>query len=415
MTALNLALPIVCLVFSCEFARGGGLALEHAPAAHPADEMKLTLVGTVRMPDGSPAPGATVQWTGDPEGPAIVSRTDQTGSFELRGMFGNGAQLHASSADGDNQAIRIIPAPVVRSASAAPIVLALAPAIRRAVIVRAEGRPAIGALVVASGHAFRVQGITGSDGKVQLRLPAQEPLQKLVAWHPKLGVQGARDLNTRSARDRAQLSLYPPGPLRIRVVDPDGQPVRDLELGINVRTSDSDWVVAEDVEAAHVRTDADGTAVVPWAPRENLKYVEAKPGGSEWKIDSTDVDRITERIVTVHARREMPVAGRLVMPKGASPEGILITGLGFGPGNQGDIPYARARADGSFTLTVPSYHGYILGVVDQEWASDTLVGPDPRQGHVEGCRSDDIRLSRDALDGPRDAGSEKRSGRGRLG
>src|SRR5262249_48476237 len=52
----------------------------------------------------------------------------------------------------------------------------------------------------------------------------------------------------------------------------------------------------------------------------------------------------------------------------------LITGFGFGPGNQGDIPYARARADGSFTLRVPSYHGYILGIVDLEWASKTWTG-----------------------------------------
>ena len=195
-----------------------------------------------------------------------------------------------------------------------------------------------------------------------------------MAWHRELGVQGARDLDTRSARDRGQLSLLPPGPLRIRVVDPDGQPVRDLELGINVRTNDSDWAVAENIEAAHVRTDADGTAVVPWAPREALKYVEARPIGSDWKFDSTDLDRIRERMVTVHARREIPVAGRLVMPKGASPEGILITGFGFGPENQGDIPYARARADGSFTLRVPSYHGYMLGIVDLEWASDTWSG-----------------------------------------
>jgi hypothetical protein len=374
MTARNLALPMVSLVLFSGLAGGVAVAAEPAPAARQADEMRVTLTGTVRMPDGSPAPGASVQWTGDPEGPAIVSRTDRAGRFELQGMFGNGAQLHASSADGEHQATQIIPAAVVRSAPATPIALNLTPAIRRAVIVRAEGRPVEGALVVASGHAFRVQGITGPDGKVQLRLPAQDPLGKLIAWHRELGVQGARDLSTRSARDRAQLTLLPPGPLRIRVVDPDGQPVRDLELGINVRANDSDWAAAEDIEAAHVRTNADGTAVVPWAPRDGLKYVDARPSGSDWKFDSTDVERISERMVTVHARREIPVVGRLVMPKGASPEGILITGFGFGPGIQGDIPYARARADGSFTLQVPSYHCYILGIVDLEWASDTWSG-----------------------------------------
>src|SRR5262249_59144068 len=134
-------------------AAGVARADEAGPAASRADEMRLTLTGAVRMPDGSPAPGATVQWTGDPDGPVIVCRTDRTGRFELRGMFGNGAQLHASSADGDHQTTRIIPAAVVRSISGTPIVLNLAPTIKRAVIVRAEDRPVEGALVVASGHA----------------------------------------------------------------------------------------------------------------------------------------------------------------------------------------------------------------------------------------------------------------------
>jgi hypothetical protein len=105
-----------------------------------------------------------------------------------------------------------------------------------------------------------------------------------------------------------------------------------------------------------------------------LQHVEVRPNGPGWKFDSTDGRRLSERLVTVRARREVPVAGRLVMPKGASPEGILITGFGFGPGTSGDIPYARARADGSFTLRVPSHHGYVLGVVDLEWASNIWSG-----------------------------------------
>src|SRR5262245_34478082 len=116
MRALHLALPMVWLVFSCGLARDVALADETGPPDRRADEMLLTLTGTVHMPDGSPAPGATVQWTGDPAGPVIVSRADPTGRFELRGMFGNGAQLHASSADEDHQTTRIIPAPNVRSA-----------------------------------------------------------------------------------------------------------------------------------------------------------------------------------------------------------------------------------------------------------------------------------------------------------
>jgi hypothetical protein len=62
------------------------------------------------------------------------------------------------------------------------------------------------------------------------------------------------------------------------------------------------------------------------------------------------------------------------MPEGKSAQGILVTGFGFGPKNNGDIPSARAHKDGTFQLRVPSDHGYALGIEDLEWASDPWTG-----------------------------------------
>ena len=369
MTALRLALPLLSLVFSCGLAR----ALTLADEIGPAGEMLLAVTGTVLMADGSPAPGATVESTAEEGESPRVTRTNSTGRFQLRGMFGNGARLHARSVDGNQQTTLFIPSVAVRSVSAAPIELILAPAINHEVAVLADGRPVEGAHVAASGVAFNVHGVSGPDGKVQLRLPARERLQELVAWHRVLGVRGRRALDTRP-QDMTELSLIPPGPLRIHVVDLDGNPIPGLELGVNVRAEDSDWAPVSKIEAARVRTDAGGAAPVPWAPREKLIYVDASMIGSDWKIDETDLNRIRDRIITVHARRRIRVEGRLVMPTGASPEGLLITGFGFGPTNHGDIPYARARADGSFLLYVPSDHGYGLGIEDLQWASDTWSG-----------------------------------------
>ena len=342
--------------------------------------MLVTLTGIVHMPDGSPAQGAIVESKVGSDvgsvGPLLVARTDEGGRFQLRGMFGNGAQLYGRAADTNHQATLIIPAMAVRSvsASAAPVELKLTPAIKHEVLVLAEGRPAKGAEVVASGHAFRVRGATGADGKLPLQLPASERLRELVAWHRELGVAGVRGLEERAPEERTQLSLMPPGPLLIRVVDQDGGPVRGLALGVSIRPDDSHWVIAKEIAAAHVRTEADGTANMLWAPRAKLKYVDVDPVGSDWKFDKTDVEHIADRVVTVHARRKIPIEGRLVMPAGVSAQGLLITGFGFGPASNGDIPYARARADGSFTLRVASAHGYALGTVDLEWAGDFWSG-----------------------------------------
>ena len=380
MTALRSALPLASLILSCGLARDVALDDEPAQASRHGDDMLVTLTGIVHMPDGSPAQGAIVESklgsdVGSVE-PLVVAHTDGGGRFQLRGMFGNGAQLYARSADMNHQTTLIIPAMAVRSVSvsATPVELKLTPTIKHEVLVLAAGRPAERAQVVASGHAFQVRGVTGADGKLRLQLPASERLRELVAWHRELGVTGVREQDGHAPAERTQLSLMPPGPLRIRVVDPDGGPVRGLELGVSLRTEDSHWVVAKEIAPAHVRTEADGTANVPWAPCAKLKYVDVDPVGADWKIDETDLEHIADRVVTLHARRKIPTEGRLVMPAGVSPQGLLVVGYGFGPASVGDIPYARARVDGSFSLRVASAHRYALGIVDLEWAGDFWSG-----------------------------------------
>ena len=236
MAAWRLALPLASIYFLVGSFCVAAVAEEPGPAAKQADEMQIVITGKVLLPDGSPASRASVQAAGEvPETAPVVARTDGTGQFRVRGTFGNGAQLHAWTADGSHQGIVIIPAAAVRLAAATPITVTLAPAIAYEVTVLADGRPVEGAQVVASGHGFEVQGVSGADGKVHLQLPARERLRELFAWHPDLGVRGLRNQGPRPARDGAPLSLIPPGPLTIRVVDPEGRPIAGMELGLNVR------------------------------------------------------------------------------------------------------------------------------------------------------------------------------------
>src|SRR5262249_38517064 len=149
-------------------------------------------------------------------------------------------------------------------------------------------------------------------------------LQRLVAWHPESGVNGMQESENGLPRGTTRLSLLAPGPHRIRAVGLDGKPIAALDLAVNFRTEESDWIVASMVGAARLPTDAEGTAIVAWAPREKLKYVDVKIIGPDWKIDETDLARIAEGITTIHARPERTVEGRLAMPDGASAEGILV-------------------------------------------------------------------------------------------
>lgn|GEM_PF-3564385 len=344
------------------------------PAAIASAPGQVTVTGTVLMPDGSPAAGAIVESIPDREEPPNIVRTDEAGRFQLQGVFGNGSRLHIRSADGSHLATLLQSAVGVRTAFASPVKLTLAPALVHDLTVLSGGRPVAGAHVVASGTAFRTEAVTGPDGKAHLPIPANHQIQELVAWHPELGVNGLRESENHPPGNVAQLSLLAPAPCRIRVVDPEGKPVVGQELTASVRTEDSDWIVAREIEGTHVRTDGEGLAELSWVPREKLKFVDVDMVGSEWKIDKTDLQGISERIVTVHARRQRTVEGHLVMPEGADAEGILVTGFGFGPDDNGDNPYSRARRDGTFTLRVASEHAYVLGITDLKWASNSWSG-----------------------------------------
>ena len=344
---------------------------EPAPA-DPTDVGLLTISGSVLGLDGAPVAGASVESVARVGERLNTAQTDDQGRFRLDGVFGNGAFLHATTADGALQASRMIPAAAVRSAS--PIALTLAPSIPHEITVLSDDRPTPGVHVAARGIAFRVDGLTGEDGKVVLRFPEGEQLEGMVAWHPELGVDGVYNLGGGPPPASTQMALHPTRPHQILVVDPDGNPVEGLELGVSVSVADSGWIDADGVEAAHVRTDAEGAATVAWAPRESLEYVEINLHGDGWKIDQVDGEQVAEGITTVHVRRTFAVEGRLELPEGADAEGLLVTGFGFGPGNFGDSPHTRTRPDGGFTLRVPSDHAYVLGIADLEWASDPWSG-----------------------------------------
>jgi hypothetical protein len=367
-------LPMASLVISTILVGAASLADEPAPAAGREKEGHVSLAGRVLMSAGSPAQGATVAAAASSEEPVAVARSDASGRFQLRGIFGNGAQLHARSADGKHQTTLRVSAIAVRASPAAPVELTLVPAVEHEVTVVAEGRPVDGARVAASGIVSTIHGVTGSDGKVLLLLPANDPIRDMVAWHPTLGVGGRGDRAGLTAQNATQLSLLPPTPLKIQVVDPAGNPVSGLELGASFANKVFAWALASKIDQTWMRTDVDGSITLSWAPREGLRTVDVDLHGFDWKKDKIDLERLGDRIVTVHARRRVPVEGRLVMPEGANPEGILITGHGFGPGNIGDIPNARARADGSFTIRVSSDHAYVIGIADLEWASELWSG-----------------------------------------
>jgi hypothetical protein len=361
----------VVLVSLLELAAAG----EEKPAANDG---LLTASGRVLLPDGSPAAGATVWALGGDQSKGIaLVHTNEKGEFRLRHAFDIGASLNARTEDGRLLASLHVAREQARTTFARPVELRLAPGREQVVSVTFQDKPLAGATVVASDTAnFKATAQSDGHGQARLRMPAGEKLRNVVAWHPSFGAGGKmfgpQDEEPPASGPLA-LTIVPAQPYRIRVVDGQGQPVPDLELAVSCNAIT--WIVTADVDAAHLRTDARGEALVSWMPRDP-KFVNVNILDPRWKLDRSDTEK-GQTVVT--ALRKYPVRGRLVMSSGVNPEGIVVAGTGFGA-NLGmgafhvDLATTRARRDGSFTFWVVPDHGYSVGVVDSEWASDRWTG-----------------------------------------
>lgn len=372
--ALALAAALATAAYAYQAARPQPLAPPVAAEPDDADGL-LTATGVVRMPDGSPAAGAVIRAFDDLRGAREVAVADVEGRFRVRDEFAAGCDLHAATPDGSLQVVKAISPDSARTVLVAPLELTLRPAATSEVTASADGRPVEGAEVVANGPGFQARGRTGGDGLAKLLLPDGSPLDRIAVWHPSRGTWGDVRMRDRGPAPMAvAASLRPPLPHRIRVIDEKGRPVAGVRLSASFKVEGRVWIVANDIEASYVATGPDGEAVVPWAPGGPLERVDVDFDDDAWKVDEVERSLILDGLSVVRARRERVVQGRLVMPGGADARGVLVTGFGFGPKNNGARPFARARRDGTFRLSVPSDHGFILGIVDPAWACDPWTG-----------------------------------------
>jgi hypothetical protein len=362
-----------CVLLPLAASASADPAAKPAPAAssQPSlDTDKLTLTGTVQLADGKPAAGAVIELLGLEPQQTIAS---DAGEFHLTGGFEGGIPICARTPDGSQQVIFTLSPLEVRTTVRSPQTINLVPAQASTVQVTLNGVPVPDAQIAMSGAEFVSTASTDSGGQAKLRFPANAMILGVAAWHPTLGVCGVTARGGGPAQESYQLELLPPAPHEVRVVDENGQPIAGLEFGVDVATGDFSFIHTAPIADARVRTDADGIAKFAWAPRDNLRYVNALFWSKDFKADRIDANRIKEGITTMRLRRKQPVNGRLVVPAGVDPANILITGWGVGAASL-DIPYARVRRDGTFTLRVAPGHGYVVGVLDTQWAAEPWVG-----------------------------------------
>lgn len=348
----------------------------------------LTFTGKVVLADGSPAAGAIIERQGTNQHRTFATHADADGRFQIGARFENGVQLHVRTADGGQQAVYMLSAPSARAAVHTPQEIKLRQATAHQVGVTAAGKPVANAEVIVTGNGFTSTATTDSDGRAEVRIPTGSSLRSVAAFHPSLGVGGQFFREGSVPKEAYEVNLQPPSPHEIHLIDDSGQPIANVEIGVDAAVGDYEFILVSTLAATRARTDEAGIAKVGWIPRDNLRVVSPQIWSDEWKEDELNVDHIKEGITTQKLRRKLPVAGRLVVPEAIDPTGILISGMGFGTSNHLDLASVRAAADGTFTLMVPAGHSYVIGILDTEWACDPWTGDlrtdrDSKQVQVE--------------------------------
>ncbi|HEY2838404.1 MAG TPA: hypothetical protein VGJ26_04605, partial [Pirellulales bacterium] len=349
---------------------------------------KLTFTGQVLLADGSPVAHAVVERQGTNQHETFPTQADGEGRFQVSDRFENGVHLHVRSADNREQIVYQMPAPSVRVQSRTPHHIKLSPASLHKVSVLVAGQPVADAEVALTGTGFTATAKTDSAGQAEVAIPQGASLRGVAALHSSRGVGGQFFREGSVPQESYVIELQPTAPHEIRVVDDDDQPVAGLEFGVHAATGNFEFILLSPLSNTRVRTNESGIAKAAWIPRDKLRVVNPQIRSDDWKEDALDYKRMADGITVQKLRRKHPLSGRLNVPAGVDPTGILIGGMGFGSGSRIDRVSARARADGTFKLMVVLDHSYILGVQDTEWACEPWTGDvrteaDSEQAQVE--------------------------------
>ncbi|HTM55562.1 MAG TPA: thioredoxin family protein [Pirellulales bacterium] len=356
-------------------------AMAACSLAGEADQ--ITFTGRVVRADGSPAAHAIVEREGINQDETFPTETDAEGRFQFSDRFQMGVQLHAHTADGREQATYQMAAPLVRVGSKTRQEIKLRPATLLKVSVVADRQPIADADVAVTGFGFTATAKTDRAGQAEIFYPAGAKLRSVAALYASRGVGGQFFREGSEPKDLYTIELQPTAPHEIRVVDDNDQPIAGLEFGASAASGDFEFIILSPLKHTRLRTDESGIAKAPWVPRDNLRTVSPEIWSDDWKQDETKRDRIQEGFTTQKLKRKHPITGRLIVPEGADPTGILISGDGFGSAYRGDLASARARADGTFTLMVVPDHSYLLGVQDTEWACEPWTGDMRAEGDAK--------------------------------
>ena len=371
-------------------------AVPNAAAPASPNSESWNVDGVVVDEQGRPVAGAVVRTMPVVLGTANVEQqTGADGTFRFTRIIGSPTGLVGLIAEADGGArMGVDPIFYRRRAEkiAEPVRIILKPS--RAVTVRVTdgaGLPVPGAKIEAAERLFRTRATAGPDGTATLRVPADARVKWIVAFKPRVGLDYFENFEKRGVDPTGPppaevvLTLEAAPTVRIKAVDSKGQPVAGVGFK-PVRfyvTGKKDSLDARLCGSVRAVTDGQGVATFDWFPkgRSGPTTFSIDTEGGYSCLDPLEYESSAPSELTARVRRATRISGTVRLPDGRPARQIQVKAAGWGsdtapPG----MRTTRTGENGRYELDVAPELVYMVAVVDDTWAAESLKNVIVREG-----------------------------------
>jgi hypothetical protein len=354
----------------------------------PIDVTKARVEGVIVDESGAGVGGALVRPIGGgwKEGPASV-KTSPSGKFQLV-VDAPSARYHtfiASDTTQDRQGIVRLQDTALEAVVPLRIVLKPARSVRVSV-TDATKTPIRGATVgVVELYTVLDSAVTGAQGTVWFKIPADAKVSQIVAIKPGVGFDYFENYNTWPRTEPLALSgevkLVVTGAQKVTVgvADSAGKPLPNIQVvpwTIRKKGRLGYVNLGAGLKRLEVRTDEKGLAVFDWIPPDLEGRIAFFAGNEKFHQPVLPIfDPATPNApVTTRLLATVPMTGKVLLPDGRPAGGVLIQAEGRGATAHYFRGLARTRADGTFDFNLYPKQTYLFAVTDADWAAPLFSG-----------------------------------------
>jgi hypothetical protein len=263
-------------------------------------------------------------------------------------------------------------------------------------VVDAAGLPVPGAhLAVETNFGLLGFSISDAQGRATLRIPSEAGARNVLAVKTGVGYDyyeaSASPDTTAVLPSEVTLTLEGASRFQVRAVDAKGQPIAGVKF--------CPWNFQKEGKARDLNvfgrhpsfslervTDEKGLATFDFLPTSLMGNVSMLCSSDEWHqqkdpswsaaLASDDQPAVLETTLLRRAK----VSGIVLHADGKPAGGILLQAEGRGKTNHYFRDSRRTRADGTFEFALYPEQGYLIAVVENNWAAPSHRGLIAREG-----------------------------------